>query len=234
MMSRFRRVVPRLALVAALAAATSVGLAGTDLAQGFARPPASAKPWAYWWWLDSNASREGITRDLEEMQRQGIAGVLIFDAGMGGPLAPDGPVFMSEAWRELFKFAVHEAERLRLEVSINLCSGWNAGGTWVKPEHAAQKLTWSQIRVRGPAEVAQALPQPPTARLRPAALPARAGEEDRGQPGDHGAIPLGLPPDPQRLHRGPLLRPAARAVAGARHGDPPRVGRAVHAGQGMH
>ena len=39
--------------------------AAEDLERGFAQPPDSAKPWAYWWWLDSNASKEGITRDLE-------------------------------------------------------------------------------------------------------------------------------------------------------------------------
>ncbi|HOQ85522.1 MAG TPA: glycosyl hydrolase, partial [Phycisphaerae bacterium] len=54
-----------------------------DLADGFLHPPDSAKPWAYWWWLDSYATKEGITRDLEEMKRQGIAGVLLFDAGEG-------------------------------------------------------------------------------------------------------------------------------------------------------
>ena len=147
--------------IASLSAAFLQATAAEDLERGFAQPPDSAKPWAYWWWLDSNASKEGITRDLAEMRRQGIAGVLIFDAGIGGPLAPDGPVFMSDAWRELFKFAVQEADRLGLEASVNLCSGWNAGGTWVKPEHAAQKLVWSQVQVRGPAEVAQAPPQPP-------------------------------------------------------------------------
>ena len=53
------------------------------LAEGFRTPPDSAKPWCYWWWLDSNAAKEGITADLEEMKRQGIAGALIFDAGKG-------------------------------------------------------------------------------------------------------------------------------------------------------
>jgi len=150
------------ALAAVLASVASLRAAAVvDLAQGFAQPPDAAKPWAYWWWLDSNASKEGITRDLEEMKRQGIAGVLIFDAGIGGPLAPDGPVFMSNAWRELFRFAIAEANRLGLEASINLCSGWNAGGTWVKPEYAAQMLVWSQTQARGPGEVALTLPQPP-------------------------------------------------------------------------
>lgn len=170
--------VPRVALAGAVAVLVSLALAGDnnvwlaaidaakaktedDLARGFAHPPDAAKPWVYWWWLDDMATKDGITRDLEEMHRQGIAGALVFDAGEGGPLAPKGPPFMSQKWRELFTFAVSEADRLGMQLSINLCSGWNAGGTWVKPEQAAQKLACSQTLVRGPAGISQVLPQPP-------------------------------------------------------------------------
>ena len=51
--------------------AGACGAAG-DLGRGFADPPDSAKPWAYWWWLDSNVSKLGITADLEAMKKQGI------------------------------------------------------------------------------------------------------------------------------------------------------------------
>ena len=40
--------------------------------------------WCYWWWLNGAASEEGITRDFEEMKRQGISGALLFDAGHRG------------------------------------------------------------------------------------------------------------------------------------------------------
>lgn len=133
--------------------------APADLASGFASPPDSAKPWAYWWWLDSYATKEGITKDLEEMKRQGIAGVLLFDAGEGKG-SPVGPVFMSPEWRDLFKHAIHEANRLDVEVGVNLCSGWNAGGTWVTPEHAAKKLVYSESQVKGPNILSLLLPQP--------------------------------------------------------------------------
>ena len=48
-----------------------------DLAQGFARPPDSARPWVYWMWMDGNLTREGITADLEAMKRPGIGGVIV-------------------------------------------------------------------------------------------------------------------------------------------------------------
>jgi len=140
---------------------TSVaGGAEPDLVGGFADPPNSAKPWAYWWWLDSNVSKAGITADLEAMKQQGIAGALVFDAGIGGRLAPDGPAFMSPKWRDHFKFAVKEADRLGLELSLNLCSGWNAGGPWVKPDQAAKRVAWSETVVQGGKKVEIQLPTP--------------------------------------------------------------------------
>jgi hypothetical protein len=144
-----------------LATRLSVCFAGAEdtLAQGFANPPDTAKPWAYWWWLDSYATTEGITKDLEEMKRQGIAGVLLFDAGEGKG-SPVGPVFMSAVWRELFKHALREADRLGMEVGVNLCSGWNAGGTWVKPEHAAKRIVFAETGVQGPGQWSQRLPTP--------------------------------------------------------------------------
>ena len=154
------------------------------LADGFRTPPDSAKPWCYWWWLDSNATKEGITRDLEEMKRQGIAGALIFDAGKGtnpsnddykprirggndfdpvkGIGSPIGPLFMGPEWRELFKHAVKEANRLGIDLSFNIVSGWDCGGTWVTPEHALHRLVWSKTMVQGPTVYSRELPQPPT------------------------------------------------------------------------
>jgi hypothetical protein len=132
------------------------------LERDFRQPPASTQPWAYWWWLDGAASREGITADLEAMKQQGISAVLLFDAGVGGPKAPKGQVFMSEGWRELFRHALREADRLKIEVGVNLCSGWNAGGTWVTPERAAKKLVWSQATVEGPGKKVLNLSTPPS------------------------------------------------------------------------
>jgi hypothetical protein len=48
---------------------------------------------------------------------------------------------MGPEWRELFKYAVKEANRLGINLSFNIVSGWNCGGTWVTPEHALHRLT---------------------------------------------------------------------------------------------
>jgi (4-O-methyl)-D-glucuronate---lignin esterase len=136
-------------LLAALIGGTSAGhAAGQSLEQGFANPPASARPWVYWFWLNGNITREGITADLEAMQRVGIGGVLIMEVDQG---MPTGPVdFMSEQWRSLFKFVCTEADRLGLEVNMNDCAGWNgSSGPWITPELSMQQLTWTETRVPG-------------------------------------------------------------------------------------
>ena len=59
-----------------------------DLAKEFASPPGAARPWVYWFWLNGNITREGITADLEAMQRVGIGGVLIMEVDQGTPPGP--------------------------------------------------------------------------------------------------------------------------------------------------
>ena len=120
-----------------------------DLANGFVRPPDSARPWVYWFWLNSNITREGITADLEAMKRVGIGGVLIMEVDQGAPVGE--AAFMGREWRELFKHAVAEAGRLGLEVNMNNDAGWNgSGGPWIKPEQSMQKVVWTETGVEGP------------------------------------------------------------------------------------
>jgi hypothetical protein len=97
-----------------------------DLEAEFSSPPDSARPWVYWFWLNGNITKEGITADLEAMQRVGIGGVLIMEVDQGAPV---GQVdFMSEEWRDLFRHVVSEAQRLGLEVNMNNDAGWNGSG----------------------------------------------------------------------------------------------------------
>jgi hypothetical protein len=131
----------------------------SELEKGFASPPESARPWVYWFWLNGNIAREGITADLEAMKRAGIGGVLIMEVDQGAPVGPIA--FMSPAWRELFKHVVAEAQRLGLEVNMNDDAGWNgSGGPWIKPEQSMQKAVWSETDLEGPKRFDGTLPQP--------------------------------------------------------------------------
>lgn len=133
------------------------------LRAGFVKPPDSARPWVYWFWLNSNITREGITADLEAMKRVGIGGVLIMEVDQGAPVGP--AAFMGDEWRGLFKFAVAEAGRLGLEINMNDDAGWNgSGGPWITPEQSMQKVVWSETEVKGPAHFEGKLAQPETVR----------------------------------------------------------------------
>src|SRR5450759_971650 len=43
--------------------------AADSLEQNFQHPPAEARPWVYWFWNNGNVTSNGITADLEAMQR---------------------------------------------------------------------------------------------------------------------------------------------------------------------
>ena len=131
-----------------------------DVAQ-FRSPSVENRPWVYWFWNNGNLTREGITADLEAMQRVGIGGVLIMEVSVG---APKGPVdYMGDQWRELFQFALSEAERLGLQVNMNNGPAWQgSGGPWIEPENAMQKLTWSKIELTNHRHYSTVLSRPET------------------------------------------------------------------------
>ena len=151
----------RLYVTIALLLCCSLTAAATSLDQGFASPPDSARPWVYWFWLNGNITREGITADLEAMKRVGIGGVLIMEVDQGAPV---GPVdFMGTQWRSLFGHAVSEAQRLGLEINMNDDAGWNgSGGPWIKPEQSMQKVVFTETELVGPQRFDGALKHPET------------------------------------------------------------------------
>jgi len=125
----------------------------------FQKPPDEARPWVYWFWLNGNITKEGITADLEAMKRVGIRGVLIMEVDQGSPVGPAD--FMGPQWRELFKHVHKEARRLDLEVNMNNDAGWNgSGGPWIRPEDSMQKIVWAETDLTGPRHFDATLPLP--------------------------------------------------------------------------
>ena len=137
---------------------------GDSLETGFRHPPRKAGIRCWWWWLNSNVTKDAITRDLEAMRDKGFSGALIYDANganvRGNQQVPAGPTFASEEWVELFKHAIKEAGRLGLELGMSIQSGYDLGGPNVTLEMAAKTLTWSEIEVTGPTSYAKTLPEP--------------------------------------------------------------------------
>ena len=111
--------------------------------------------------MNGNITTNGITADLEAMKQIGLGGATIVNVDSG---IPRGPVpFMSPEWREDFKFAVQEANRLGLELCVENCAGWSSsGGPWNTVTNAMQRVTTSELHVTGPTNFNAMLPQPPT------------------------------------------------------------------------
>jgi hypothetical protein len=129
----------------------------------FLDPPVHARPGSFWDWLNGSISEEQITRDLEEMKRGGMRGGEIWDvAAYADPdrRVPAGPEFLGPESTRLMVHAIREADRLGLEIGVVASSGWNAGGSWIPPEHAGKGLYHSTTQVTGPGKFDGNLPMP--------------------------------------------------------------------------
>lgn len=122
------------------------------LVKSFQTPPKDARPQVWWHWMDGNVSKEGIRKDIEWMKRNGIGGFHQFDAGgVNMPRAAKVKLpYLSDGWKDAFRFALNLADSLDMDVTIASAPGWSStGGTWVKPEDAIKKLEWRSIDTRG-------------------------------------------------------------------------------------
>jgi hypothetical protein len=139
------------------------GQDAADLESSFKSPPAEARPWVFWFWINGNISREGITKDLEAMKRVGIGGVIWMEVS-GPRWAPRGPIEAgSKEWHETMQWAIAEADRLGLAFTLSVDFGYGSGGPHITPDISMQKLLWTETQVRGGGTVTVRLPQPEVA-----------------------------------------------------------------------
>jgi hypothetical protein len=140
--------------------------ATVSLEDGFKNPPNSARPRVWWHWMNGNITKEGITLDLEWMNRVGIGGFQNFAASLTTPKLVDKRlVYMTPEWKDAFLYATTLADQLGLEEAIAGSPGCSeSGGPWVKPSHGMKKVVWSETRIQG----GEAFP-------RLAAAPSRSG-----------------------------------------------------------
>lgn len=164
-----RRTIASLAALTTLAAfaanpdspATPAAPPVDPLVAGFVHPPQSTHPQTFWFWMNGNVSREGITLDLEAMKRVGLRGAFIYDGGIDTPPGPAG--YLSPLWRELMTHAIREADRLGLQIAMHNAPGWSStGGPWITPERSMKQLVWTTTTVTGGSSIDLVLPQPET------------------------------------------------------------------------
>ena len=123
------------------------------LEKEFRDPPVSARPKALWPWINGNVSLSQITHELEDAKRKGMGGFDIWDIGVSvdpDKVIPAGPAFLSDQSLQAIAHTIREADRLNMEIGLTFSSSWNAGGSWVKPEHGAMGLFHSDTIIKGP------------------------------------------------------------------------------------
>ena len=129
----------------------------------FMNPPESVSIYAWWHWLDNAITKEGITRDLEAMKQQGIAGATILNIGLFGERDMGVPqvIFGTDQWYDMFKWALQEANRVGITIGAHNCDGWSTcGGPWITPEMSMKQFIWSKTYIDGGHQVAVQLAKP--------------------------------------------------------------------------
>lgn len=159
---------------------TALPVRADDLEARFKNPPEATKPRCYWYWMDGQVTREGITRDLEAMKRVGIGEgyIGIISGQAGNPVGVRSKAFTEEWWGHI-EHAIREGGRLGVDIGLFNSPGWSqSGGPWVKPSQSMRYITTPELRLRGPQKFAGDLPVPPGEMqdLAVLAFPAPAGE----------------------------------------------------------
>ena len=163
-------------------AGSAANTADDPLVSQFINPPDATRLRCYWYWMDGHISKEGITRDLEAMQRLGIGEPYIGIIGDGQSGLPNGDVkALSEEFWQAMEHAIREAGRLGMSIGVFNSPGWSqSGGPWVKPKQAMRYLSQREIRLRGPQKYTAKLPEPSGEfqDIKVLAFPAPAGDTD--------------------------------------------------------
>jgi len=152
------------ALLACTELLSSPVSAGDNLARNFTAPPEETRPGVYWYWIDNQISKEGLTKDLEAMKQVGIGrayiGIISPDVSRADCRSTVTP--LTESWWDYLRHAIREAGRVGVEIGIFNSPGWSqSGGPWVKPEQSMRYLASTEIRVKGPQKFSGQLPSVP-------------------------------------------------------------------------
>lgn len=170
-----------LSLLAGAVAAMPLARAAGSLEERFRDPPPETRAWCFWYWINGQVSREGITHDLEGMKRFGIGTALIGNDYFEELPKGQAPMF-SDQWWDLTVFAIHEAKRLGIDIGVFNCAGWSqSGGPWIGADQTMRFLNWSETPVHGGTAFHGTLPKPQAVFQDVAvlAVPLAAEEQDR-------------------------------------------------------
>lgn len=116
-------------------------------------PDNVAKPWTYWWWMGSSVTKDGITKNLEDMHVAGIGGVHIVPIYGEKGDEQNFIRFLSPQWMEMLRHTVQEAKRLNMGVDMTSGTGWPFGGPGIRENNAAKSFYVLPVKMNDPTSI---------------------------------------------------------------------------------
>lgn len=142
---KIKRILSILFFCACTALAGAEVVSESELYARFKSPVGAVRTGVYYYWLNDNASCEGVTKDLQEMKRVGIDRAFI---GVHSTSEmPYGDVkILSDEWWEVLHTALKVATELDIEIGIFNCPGWSqSGGPWITPEMSMRYVAFEPV-----------------------------------------------------------------------------------------
>ncbi len=138
----------------ALALSVFAILVGTHAAtadfDSFVRPAKEHYPETWFHIIGGNASKEGLTEDIEAIAKARISGIHFFHGQFGGewPGVKRQIPCLSGEWASLVAHVADECSRQGLMFKLQNCPGWSmSGGPWIKPADAMRRLVYGRLDV---------------------------------------------------------------------------------------
>lgn len=120
--------------------------AGRDLYSRFKNPDNECRTKLWWFHGETETTKEGIRKDLEEFKEKGIGGVVFYDQVHGK--AEDACLSKSSEWWQMLKYAALTAKELDLTFEVAAGNGYVTGGPWITPDLAMKKTVFVDTLVK--------------------------------------------------------------------------------------
>ncbi|HYW97442.1 MAG TPA: glycosyl hydrolase, partial [Bacteroidales bacterium] len=100
----------------------------------------TTRPYTRWWWMGNAVDTNNLGKLLDEYHNAGLGGVEITPIyGVKG--YEDRYIdFLSPRWMDMLRYTTTKAKELKMQVDMNLGTGWPFGGPQITPGYAASKL----------------------------------------------------------------------------------------------
>lgn len=120
------------------------------------------KPWSRWWWMGNAVDEPNIKNLIAEYSKAGFGGLEI--TPIYGAVGYENFYlkFLSPGWMKMLSFSVNEAKNNKMQIDMNLGTGWPFGGPQIDYENAASKLILQKYEYKkGESIILKVLPNEP-------------------------------------------------------------------------